>query len=284
MKGAAAGVAVPYIVPCWAVGKGSGSTGLAEVRPAPSNRITLGLIGLGSMGMRHVQGFLQKDDFQILAVCDVDAARRAEAVQQVNKRYGNPDRSGRSAGRSSYCSQYNDFRDLVARNDIDALCISVPDHWHCLCTIMGIRAGKDIYGEKPLALTIAEGQVMVEAVQRYNCVWQTGSWQRSTSHFRFACELVRDCRESKSALARAINQGRLSLRFWELVRSRLCLPLPVLTMKCGWVRRHGRRTQKNVVTGTSDGYLTIPAARSPIGALIILILRIGAWVVTRRAR
>lgn len=146
----------------------------------------MGLIGLGSMGMRHVKGFLQEDSCRILAVCDVDAGRRAEAVRQVNQHYGNGD-----------CARYNDFQDLTARDDIDTLCISVPDHWHSICAITGIRAGKDIYGEKPLALTIAEGQAMVEAVRRYNRVWQTGSWQRSTSHFRFACELVRNERIGK---------------------------------------------------------------------------------------
>lgn len=178
LKHAAAAIAAPCIVPGSAMGKGS--------RAAPSNRITLGLIGLGSMGMRHVKGFLQEEDCRIPAVCDVDAARRIAAVQEINKHYGDSD-----------CRQYNDFRDLIARDDIDSLCISVPDHWHSICAIMGIRAGKDIYGEKPLALTIAEGQAIVEAVLRYNCVWQTGSWQRSTSHFRFACELVRNQRIGK---------------------------------------------------------------------------------------
>jgi predicted dehydrogenase len=154
-----------------------------EKRPAPSNRITMGLIGLGSMGMRHIEGFLQEDDCQILGVCDVDAARRLAAVESVNKHYDNND-----------CVGYNDFRDLITRDDIDTLCISTPDHWHSIIAIMGIRAGKDIYGEKPLALTIAEGRAMVEAARRYNCAWQTGSWQRSTAHFRFACELVRNQR------------------------------------------------------------------------------------------
>jgi len=175
LKSAATCVAIPYILPCLARGKGD--------RPAPSKRITMGLIGLGSMGMRHVKGFLQEDDCQIVAVCDVDAGRRHAALQEINKHYDDKD-----------CAQYNDFRDLIARDDIDTLCISVPDHWHSIPAIMGVRSGKDIYGEKPLALTISEGKVMVEAVHRYERVWQTGSWQRSTEHFRFACELVRNRR------------------------------------------------------------------------------------------
>jgi len=175
LKSTTAVIAAPYIIPSSVLGR--------DERPAPSNRITMGLIGLGSMGMRHVKGFLQEDDCQIIAVCDVDANRRNAAAQEINKHYGNND-----------CARYNDFRDMVWRNEIDTLCISVPDHWHSIPAISGVRVGKDIYGEKPLALTISQGRAMVEAVHRYNCIWQTGSWQRSTEHFRFACELVRNQR------------------------------------------------------------------------------------------
>ena len=170
--------AAPWLVPAAALGN--------EGRPAPSNRLTMGMIGLGSMGMRHVKGFLQEDDSQIIGVCDVDAKRRAEAVAEVNKHYANQD-----------CAQYNDFRDIIARDDIDTLCIAVPDHWHAIIAIRAIRAGKDIYGEKPLALTIAQGRDMVREVNRASCIWQTGSWQRSTAHFRFGCELVRNGRIGK---------------------------------------------------------------------------------------
>ncbi|UCC98494.1 MAG: Gfo/Idh/MocA family oxidoreductase [Phycisphaerales bacterium] len=173
IKNTAVTVAVPHIVSASALGK-NGQT-------AASNRITMGLIGLGSMGMRHADGFLQETDCRIAAVCDVDAKRRLAGVQKINRHYGSAD-----------CAGYNDFRTLIARDDIDTLCISVPDHWHAVIALAGIRAGKDIYGEKPLALTIREGRAIVEAVNRYKCVWQTGSWQRSTDHFRFACELVRN--------------------------------------------------------------------------------------------
>ncbi|MBC8470699.1 MAG: Gfo/Idh/MocA family oxidoreductase [Planctomycetes bacterium] len=175
VKSASIGIASPYIISASALGR--------EGRPAASNRLTLGLIGLGSMGMRHVKGFLQENDCEITAVCDVDAGRLNAAAREVNKHYDSED-----------CARYNDFRELIARDEIDTLCISVPDHWHSIPAIEGIRAGKDIYGEKPLALTISEGRAMVEAVHRYNCVWQTGSWQRSTAHFRFGCELVRNQR------------------------------------------------------------------------------------------
>jgi len=178
LQAAAVGLATPYIIPSLVAGSGG--------RPGPSNRLTIGLIGLGSMGMRHVKGFLQEEDCQVIAVCDVDAGRRAAAVEEINKHYGHDG-----------CATYNDFRELVARDDVDTLCISVPDHWHAIIALEGILAGKDIYGEKPLAMTIAEGRALVEAVNRYKCVWQTGSWQRSTSHFRFGCELVRNERIGK---------------------------------------------------------------------------------------
>ena len=178
LKSTVPAVAIPYIVPSFVLGVNN--------RPAPSNRITMGMIGLGSMGLRHVKGFLQEDDCRILAVCDVDAGRRKVAVGEINAHYGGDD-----------CSQYNDFRELIGRGDIDTLCIAVPDHWHAAIAMAGIRAGKDIYGEKPLARTIAEGRAIVNTVNRYNCVWQTGSWQRSTEHFRFGCELVRNERIGK---------------------------------------------------------------------------------------
>lgn len=169
--------AAPWFVPYSAIG--------ADV-PPPSDRLTMGITGLGSMGLRHVKGFLQEKDCRILAVCDVDAGRRKAAANIIDKHYDSHD-----------CARYNDFRDLIARDDIDTLCIAVPDHWHSIPARLGLQAGKDIYGEKPLALTINEGIEMVRAVRRYGRVWQTGSWQRSTRHFRFACELVRNGRVGK---------------------------------------------------------------------------------------
>ncbi|HOZ49641.1 MAG TPA: Gfo/Idh/MocA family oxidoreductase [Candidatus Hydrogenedentes bacterium] len=175
LKAAGLAIAAPYLVPAAARGQ-----------DAPSHCVTLGMIGLGSMGLRHVKGFLEEDTCRILAVCDVDAARRQEAVREVNTFYGD-----------NGCTQYNDYRELLARDDVDALCIAVPDHWHSIVAIDSIRAGKDIYGEKPLAFTIGEGRDIVREVRRTSCVWETGSWQRSTAHFRFACELVRNGRIGK---------------------------------------------------------------------------------------
>ena len=170
--------AAPLVVPAAALGRGDG--------PVPSDHIALGMVGLGSMGLRHVKGFLQETDCRIAAVCDLDAARRRVAAKAVHEHYGN-----------TACVQVHDFQEVIGDPAIDAIVIAIPDHWHSIPAILACRAGKDIYGEKPLALTIGEGQDMVRAVRRAGIVWQTGSWQRSTRHFRIACELVRNGRIGK---------------------------------------------------------------------------------------
>jgi predicted dehydrogenase len=160
---------------------------------APSNRITFGCIGLGRMGsidMREILGFKQ---VQIIAVCDVDSKRAENAKQIVEKHYGESSTSGTYKG----CEAYGDFRDLVARDDIDAVSIVTPDHWHALPAIAAAKAGKDIFLQKPLSLTIAEGRVVSDTVRRYGRIFQIGSQQRSDERFRFACELVRNGRIGK---------------------------------------------------------------------------------------
>ncbi len=176
---ATAGVAAfPYIIP-------SSALGLAGT-VAPSNRITIGCIGVGGMGTGNMNGFLERADAQVVAVCDVDQRHLRSAKNNVNKKYGNEE-----------CAEYSDFRDVLARQDIDAVSIAVPDHWHGVVAVMAAKTGKDIYGEKPLAYNIAEGRAIVNAVQQHGRVWQTGSWQRSQQHFRFGCELVRNGRIGK---------------------------------------------------------------------------------------
>jgi predicted dehydrogenase len=175
LKRAAAGAAglagFPYLVRSSALGK--------EGNVAASERIVMGCIGVGGQGTGNMRGFLGKRDVQIVAVCDVDARQRDKAKKIVDDRYKNND-----------CKTYLDFRDVIDRKDIDALSLAMPDHWHSIPVVMAARAGKDMYGEKPLARTIYEGQVTRDAVNRYGRIWQTGSWQRSQSHFRRACELV----------------------------------------------------------------------------------------------
>jgi len=174
VSGVAAGaISFPYIIPSSALGK-AGTV-------APSNRIVMGCIGVGSMGTGDMKAFLTKDEVQIVAVCDVDSNHRNRARDIVNRKYQNED-----------CAAYNDFREIISRDDIDAVMIATPDQWHAIIAIMAARVGKDIHAQKPLAYTIAEGRAIVDAVRKYGIVWQTGSQQRSDSRFRLACELVRN--------------------------------------------------------------------------------------------
>jgi len=174
----AGAIVFPYVVSSSALGK--------DDSVAASNRIVMGAIGVGSQGSGNMRGFLGKKEVQMVAVCDVDKANRDKAKQTVDKRYGN-----------NNCKTYFDFRELIAREDIDALSLALPDHWHSIPVVMAARAGKDMYGEKPLARTIREGRIMADTVHRYGRIWQTGSWQRSVRDFRHACELVRNGRIGK---------------------------------------------------------------------------------------
>jgi myo-inositol 2-dehydrogenase/D-chiro-inositol 1-dehydrogenase len=171
--------------------------------PPPSRRVNLGLIGCGNQGINDLKLFLADERVQVVAVCDVNRqspgywnggiAGREPARDFVEWHYGQARRTGAYKG----CAIYEDFRELLRRPDIDAVILALPDHWHALATIAAARAGKDIYGEKPLALTIAEGRAMVHAVQSNHRIFQTGSQQRSDPRFRLACELVRNGRLGK---------------------------------------------------------------------------------------
>ncbi|MBA7706322.1 Inositol 2-dehydrogenase/D-chiro-inositol 3-dehydrogenase [subsurface metagenome] len=160
---------------------------------APGNRILVGCIGVGRMGlgdMKEVLGFKQA---QVVAVCDVDSKRVKHAGGLVETHYSRQSTTGTYKG----CATYKDFRNLLARDDIDAVLIATPDHWHALPAIAAAKAGKDIFLQKPLTLTIKEGRVLSDTVRRYGRVFQVGSQQRSDSRFRFACELVRNGRIGK---------------------------------------------------------------------------------------
>jgi predicted dehydrogenase len=164
-----------------------------EKKPAASDRLTLGFIGVGKQNSGHLGHFLGQKDVQVLAVCDVDTSRRDHARTTVEERYAEQTKSGRYKG----CAAYNDFRELLGRKDIDAVVIATPDHWHAIPVLEACKAGKDIYCEKPLSLTIREAKAMVDAVRKYDRVFQTGSQQRSGNEFRLACELVRSGRIGK---------------------------------------------------------------------------------------
>ncbi len=144
-----------------------------------NDRITMGCIGLGGQGYGNMSRFLGSREMQIRAVCDVYVPHAERAKNRVDGTYGNED-----------CKMYNDFRELLDRDDIDCVLVCTPDHWHTRINISACEAGKDIYSEKPLTLTIDEGKALVRAVRRYGRVFQVGSQQRSSSNFRFACELV----------------------------------------------------------------------------------------------
>ncbi len=168
----------PYIVPSSALGK-AGSV-------APSNRITIGFIGVGGHGRAvNLTNFLGNADAQAIAVCDVDTNNRNIARDMVNKKYGNRD-----------CATYNDFRKIIERNDIDAVMISTPDHWHVPISIAAAKAGKDVECEKP-TLTIEEGRVLCKTMKRYNRVFQWSTEDRSVDVYHRMCELVRNGRIGK---------------------------------------------------------------------------------------
>ena len=187
LKAGAAMVAAPYFVPATALGKTN--------RAAPGERITLALIGVGNMGSGHLNSFLGNREVQIVAICDVDRDKRERALARVKEQYGADSTSGTFKG----CDLYNEFEEVLARDDIDAVLIAVPDHWHAIIAISACRAGKDVYCEKPLSLTIREAEEMVRAARRYGTVFQTGSQQRSSDNFRYACELVRNGAHRKAA-------------------------------------------------------------------------------------
>ncbi len=159
--------------------------GLNGAVPA-SDRIVMAGVGFGMQGPGDMQNFLGMSTVQWVAVCDLDDNHLADARDRVNKRYNNND-----------CATYKDYRQLFARGDLDAVLLAVPDHWHAIMSIAALKAGLDVYGEKPLTHDLKEGRALCNAVKRYGRVWQTGSWQRSTDNFYRACELVRNGRIGK---------------------------------------------------------------------------------------
>ncbi len=158
----------------------------------PNGRINIGFIGVGMMGRGHLGGLLGNAGVQIVAVCDVHRVRLIDAIERVHRAYARERKAGTYRG----CASFNDFRELLARRDIDAVVIATPDHWHAIPAILAARARKDVYCEKPLSLTIAEGKAMVQAAREHNIVFQTGSQQRTefSGHFRKAVEYVRSGR------------------------------------------------------------------------------------------
>jgi len=175
----------PYIVPSSVFGQNS-----------PNNKMTIAFIGTGNNGYNWLDPFMRDDRSKVVAVCDVNkegpgywdnsVRGREPARRKVDKFYD-----------AKVCDVYSDYREVLERSDIDAIYIGTPDHWHAKIAIEAANVKKDIYGQKPLSLTIAEGRAMADAVKKNNIIWQTGSPQRSDHNFRRVCELVHNGRIGK---------------------------------------------------------------------------------------
>jgi hypothetical protein len=201
-----AGLGAPWLVPATALGR--------QGFVPPSERVTMGFIGVGGQGGGHLLGgawtylaggYTARKDVQVLAVCDVWKDRRENACQRVNRHYA--DQAG--AGHDRACEAYVDFRQVLDRQDIDAVLIASPAHWHATMTVMAVQAGKDVYCEKPTAVTIEESRATLEGVRRYGRVFQAGTQQRSEygGKFRRACELVRNGRIGQLKSIYAYREG-----------------------------------------------------------------------------
>jgi predicted dehydrogenase len=175
---AAGAVGFPYIIRPSALGKAG------EV--AASKRITVGCVGVGPQGSAVMGNFLAQKDVRVVAVSDVKSNVREAAQNSVNKYY-----------QDTGCAAYNDFRELIGRDDIDVVLVATPDHWHVLVALAAVKAGKDVYVEKPLGISLEQDQALRAAVHRHGRVFQFGTQQRSSRDFRFACELVRNGRIGK---------------------------------------------------------------------------------------
>jgi predicted dehydrogenase len=169
----------PSIVPASVFGK-----------DAPSNRINIGAIGTGRISRGHdMPGVWKHDTARIMAVCDLDSKRVEDAKKLVNEYYSQ--KTGKSY---NGVTTYSDYRELLKNKDIDAVLISTPDHWHAIIGIHAVKAGKDVYMQKPASLTIAEGRALSNAASQSGRIYQIGSQQRSSPQFRYAAELVRNGR------------------------------------------------------------------------------------------
>jgi predicted dehydrogenase len=249
MATAVATIGFPYVIPSSALGKAG------DV--APSSRITMGSIGVGGMGTNNMRAFLSQPDVQVVAVCDVVKASdeyghwykkgwqgawfgRESARKIVDEHYTGKNSSGQYKG----CDAYVDFRDLLARDDIDAVCVTTPDHWHAIPAIMAAASGRHIYCEKPLSLTVADGRAMVEAARRHGVVFQTGTQRRSEQQYRFICELIRNGRIGR--LKKAIttigpNNKEAPAKDWQLMPVPEWLDYDMWLGPAPWVPYHKDR-------------------------------------------
>jgi len=184
---ASAAAALPCVAPWILPSSARGADGTAP----PSERINLGFIGTGGRGLSNMRSLMPLAGARVVAVCDVRSDKRRAAAATVDKHYG----AGQAG--TGACREYNDFRELLACDDVDAVVISPQDHWHGPIAVAAARAGKDMYCEKPLGVAVAESQAIRDAVRRHARVFQTGTQQRSDAKFRQACSLARSGRLGK---------------------------------------------------------------------------------------
>ena len=189
---AAGGIAAaPYVITSNALG--------GEGKPPASDRIVMGAIGLGGRGRYVMRACTWNKDVQMVAVCDAQAGRRDAAKAMIDKHYGTHD-----------CQAYIDLRDLLARQDIDAVMIATGDNWHSMASILAARAGKDVYCEKPMSVTIAEGRAVADTMRRFARIYQCGTQRRNVGHFVFAVNLARSGRLGKLHTLHAEKAGSRS--------------------------------------------------------------------------
>ena len=153
--GVSIGAGIFHVVPASALGLGG--------RVAPSNRITMGCVGVGGQGTGNMNEFLNHGDLQVVAVCDVDKNRANDAKNNVNHKYNNTD-----------CTAYNDFREVVGRTDIDTISLATPDHWHGVVAVAALNSGKDVYCQKPMVHKVSEGLGVIEAQKQSGRILQIG--------------------------------------------------------------------------------------------------------------
>ena len=149
---------------------------------SPSNRINVSLIGMGLISGGHFNNMLSRKDVFVHSVCDVDSRKLERAVRDANSRYGKKDAT----------KGYHEYEDICTNRDVDAVMVLTPDHWHAMISLMAIKHKKDVYCQKPMTLTIAEGRMLSDACKKYGTIFQVGSQQRSESAFRKAAEIVRN--------------------------------------------------------------------------------------------
>ena len=250
-RAAAAGIAAaaaPYVLTSTALG--------AEGRPPASDRIVLGAIGIGARGSSDLGWMLGENDVQFVAICDIRKSRREAVKREADRRYGNSD-----------CAMYRDLREfLAARSDVDVVLIATGERWHAMASITAMKAGKDMYCEKPGSMTIAEGQGLVEAARRYGRIFQTGTQRRSEGNFVFAEQLARTGRLGKLHTLRAHIDPWDPILKHDWLPAQPSRPATRWTGTSGWARARGARTTGRMSAAGGEATTTSTPATSASGA------------------